>query len=135
MRLQTDLVDVIDATIDGKLDELPPLKWDERPSVCVVMASEGYPGDYEKGRPIRGLEEAAAIEGVKVFHAGTQLVDGQVVTAGARVFAVTSIGDSIAAAKLRAYTAVKCIRWQGAWCRKDIADKAMQPSRDDAKKR
>jgi phosphoribosylamine--glycine ligase len=125
MRLKTDLVDVIDATIDGKLDELPPLRWDERPSVCVVMASEGYPGDYEKGRPIRGLEEAAAVPDVNVFHSGTQVVDGQVVTAGGRVLAVTALGESIAAAKLQAYRAVKCIRWQGAWCRKDIADKAM----------
>jgi len=135
MRLKTDLVDVIEATIDGKLDELPPLKWDERPSVCVVMASEGYPENYEKGRPIRGLEEAAAIPDVKVFHSGTQVVDGQVVTAGGRVLAVTALGESIAAAKLQAYRAVKCIRWQGAWCRKDIADKAMQPARDDTKKR
>lgn len=135
MRLKTDLIDVIDATIDGKLDELPPLKWDERPSVCVVMASEGYPGDYEKGRPIRGLEEAGAIPGVKVFHSGTQVVDGQVVTAGGRVLTVTALGDSIAAAKLQAYTAVKCIRWPGAWCRKDIADKAMQSARDEQKKR
>jgi phosphoribosylamine---glycine ligase len=135
MRLKSDLVDVIDATIDGKLDELPPLKWDERPSVCVVMASEGYPGDYEKGRPIRGLEEAGAIQDVKIFHSGTQLVDGQVVTAGGRVLAVTALGDSIATAKLKAYTAVKCIRWPGAWCRKDIADKAMQSTGDDRKKR
>lgn len=125
MRLQSDIVDVIEATIDGKLDELQPLKWDERPSVCVVMASEGYPGDYKKGLPIRGLEEAAAVPDVKVFHSGTQLVDGQVVTAGGRVLAVTALGDSIAAAKLQAYTAVKCIRWPGAWCRKDIADKAI----------
>jgi phosphoribosylamine---glycine ligase len=135
MRLQTDLVDVIEATIDGKLDELPPLKWDERPSVCVVMASEGYPGEYKKGLPIRGLDEAAAVEGVKVFHSGTQLVDGQVVTAGGRVLAVTALGDSIASAKLQAYTAVKCIRWPGAWCRKDIADKAMSPQGSAPKKR
>jgi phosphoribosylamine--glycine ligase len=135
MRLQTDLVDVIEATIDGKLDELPPLKWDERPSVCVVMASEGYPGDYKKGLPIRGLDEAAAVEGVKVFHSGTQVVDGQVVTAGGRVLAVTALGDSIATAKLQAYTAVKCIRWPGAWCRKDIADKAMAAAGGAAKKR
>src|SRR5436190_70158 len=134
MRLKTDLVDVIDATIDGKLDEVTPLRWDERPSVCVVMASEGYPGDYEKGRPIRGLEEAGAIQDVKVFHSGTQLVDGQVVTSGGRVLTITALGDSIAAAKLKAYTAVKCIRWPGAWCRKDIADKAMQPARDEGKK-
>jgi phosphoribosylamine--glycine ligase len=135
MRLQTDLVDVIDATIDGKLDELQPLKWDPRPSVCVAMASEGYPGEYEKGRLIRGLEEAGAVQDVKVFHSGTQLVDGQVVTAGGRVLAVTALGNTIATAKLQAYTAVKCIRWPGAWCRKDIADKAMQPVKDERKKR
>ncbi len=127
MRLQSDIVDLIEATIDGKLDEIKPPVWDERPSVCVVMASEGYPGDYETGRPIRGLEEAAAVPDVKVFHSGTTLVDGQVVTNGGRVLAVTALGNTIAAAKLQAYTAVKCIRWPGAWCRKDIADKAMSP--------
>jgi len=127
MRLQSDLVEVMEATIDGRLEEIPPLRWDPRPSVCVVMASEGYPGEYETGRPIRGLEEAGAVQDVKVFHSGTKLVDGQVVTAGGRVLAVTALGNTIAAAKLQAYTAVKCIRWPGAWCRKDIADKAMQP--------
>ncbi|MCI0361267.1 MAG: phosphoribosylamine--glycine ligase [Planctomycetaceae bacterium] len=125
LRLKTDIIDLMEATIDGKLDEIKPPQWDPRPSVSVVMASEGYPGDYEKGRPIRGLEEAAAVPDVKVFHSGTALVDGQVVTAGGRVLAVTALGNTIAAAKLQAYTAVKCIRWQGAWCRKDIADKAM----------
>src|SRR5690606_34033662 len=91
MRLKTDLVDIIDATIDGRLDELRPLEWDDRPSVCVVMASEGYPGDYEKRRPIRGLEEAAALPDVKVFHAGTRLEGNQVVTNGGRVLAVTAL--------------------------------------------
>jgi phosphoribosylamine---glycine ligase len=90
-----------------------------------VMASDGYPGDYQKGHPIRGLEQAAEVPGVKVFHAGTSEVDGQIVTAGGRVLGVTALGDSIAEAKLQAYTAVKCIRWAGAWCRKDIADKAI----------
>jgi phosphoribosylamine--glycine ligase len=126
MRLKSDLVDVLEATIDNRLDEIEPLVWDPRPSVCVVMASEGYPGSYETGRPIRGLEEAAALPDVKVFHSGTALVDGQVVTAGGRVLSVTAVGDTIAAAKLQAYRAVKCIRWPGAWCRKDIGDKAMQ---------
>jgi phosphoribosylamine--glycine ligase len=135
MRLESDLVEVIEATIDGKLDEIKPLKWDPRPSVSVVMASEGYPGPYEKGRPIRGLEEAADVPDVKVFHSGTKRVDGQVLTAGGRVLSVTALGSTIAAAKLQAYTAVKCIRWQGAWCRKDIADKAMQQPKDDRKKR
>jgi phosphoribosylamine--glycine ligase len=130
MRLNSDPIDAIEATIDGRLDELPPLRWDERPAVSVVMASEGYPGDYEKGRPIRGLEEAGALPDVKVFHSGTQLVDGQVVTAGGRVLSVTALGNTIAAAKLQAYTAVKCIRWPGAWCRKDIADKAMRADRE-----
>jgi phosphoribosylamine--glycine ligase len=128
MRLKSDLVDLIEATIDGKLDEIKPPEWDPRPSVCVVMASEGYPGDYEKGRPIRGLEEAGAVADVKVFHGGTKVVDGQVVTAGGRVLGVTALGNTIAAAKLQAYTAVKHIRWQGAWCRKDISDKAMTRS-------
>jgi phosphoribosylamine--glycine ligase len=89
------------------------------------MASDGYPGDYAKGRPIRGLEQAAAVPHVKVFHAGAAMRDGQVVTNGGRVLGVTGLGASIAAAKLQAYTAVKCIRWDGAWCRKDISDKAL----------
>jgi phosphoribosylamine---glycine ligase len=134
MRLQTDLVDLIDATIDGKLEELGPLKWDPRHSVCVVMASEGYPGPYEKGRAIRGLSEAAAIPDVKVFHAGTELVDGQVVNTGGRVLGVTALGNTLSSAKLQAYTAVKCIRWPGAWCRKDISDKALLPPKEEVRR-
>jgi phosphoribosylamine--glycine ligase len=125
MRLQSDLVDLLEATVDGRLEEIAPLKWDPRPAVCVVMASEGYPGPYATGRPIRGLEQAAAVPDVKVFHAGTALRDGQVVTSGGRVLGVTGLGASIAQAKLQAYTAVKQIRWEGAWCRKDISDKAI----------
>jgi phosphoribosylamine--glycine ligase len=134
MRLKTDIVDLLEATIDGKLEELGPLQWDSRSAVCVVMASEGYPGPYEKGRPIRGLSEAAAIPDVKVFHAGTELVDGQVVTSGGRVLGVTALGNSLSAAKLQAYTAVKCIRWPGAWCRKDISDKALQIPLEDSRR-
>ena len=126
MRLQSNLIDVLDATIDGRLDEIEPLQWDPRPAVSVVMASEGYPGSYERGMPIRGLDEAAKLPDVKVFHAGTATVDGQVVANGGRVLAVTALGNSISAAKLQAYTAVKCIRWKGAWCRKDISDKALR---------
>lgn len=125
MRLQSDLVDVLEATADGRLAEAPPMKWDPRPAVCVVMASEGYPSNYTKGHVIRGLTEAASVPDAKVFHAGTQLRDGQLVTSGGRVLGVTALGNSIAAAKLQAYTAVKCIRWDGAWCRKDISDKAL----------
>ena len=101
-----------------------PLEWDPRPAVCVVMAAEGYPGPYQKGHPIRGLEDAAKISDVKVFHAGTAQMGDQVVTDGGRVLGVTALGNTIADAKLRAYQAVKCIRWEGAWCRKDISDKA-----------
>ena len=124
MRLQSDLVDLLEATVDGKLDEVAPPQWDPRPAVCVVMASEGYPGPYETGRVIRGLEQAGAVPDVKVFHAGTKVREGRPVTSGGRVLGVTGLGSSIANAKLQAYTAVKCIRWEGAWCRKDISDKA-----------
>lgn len=130
MRLKTDFLNLLEATVDRRLSEIGPLQWDERPSVCVVMASDGYPGKYEKGKIIRGLEEAAAIEDVKVFHAGTRLDDEQnVVTNGGRVLGVTALGDSVATAKLQAYKAIKCIRWDGAWCRKDISDKAITLSR------
>ena len=125
MRLKTDLVDILEATVDGRLGELPPLEWDDRPSICVVMASEGYPGDYEKGCEITGLAKADEIADVKVFHAGTKLDDGRVLTNGGRVLGVTALGNSISGAKLQAYTAVKEIRWPGAWCRKDISDKAL----------
>lgn len=131
MRLKSDLLDVLEATVDGRLDEIEPLEWDPRPAVCVVMASEGYPGPYERGKPIRGLDEAAQLPNVKVFHAGTATVDGQVVTNGGRVLGVTALGSSISDAKRQAYSAVKCIRWQGAWCRKDISDKALLKPKED----
>ena len=125
MRLRSDLLDAIEATVDGRLSEIEPLRWDPRPAVCVVMASEGYPGSYDKGHAIRGLEEASALSDVKVFHAGTATANGTVISNGGRVLGVTALGNSISAAKLQAYTAVKCIRWDGAWCRKDISDKAL----------
>jgi phosphoribosylamine--glycine ligase len=124
MRLKSDLLDVVEAATDRRLDEIQALEWDPRPAVCVVMASEGYPGPYAKGKPIRGLEEAARLPDVKVFHAGTTIVNGQIVSDGGRVLGVTALGDSIFDAKRQAFVAVKCIRWEGAWCRKDIADKA-----------
>ena len=125
VRLKSDVLDLLEATVDGRLDEISTPEWDPRPAVCVVMASEGYPNKYEEGQPVRGLEEAAKLPDVKVFHAGTAIRDGQVVTAGGRVFGVTALGSSISAAKLQAYTAVKSIRFSGAWCRKDISDKAL----------
>jgi phosphoribosylamine--glycine ligase len=125
MRLKTDLVDLLEAAVEKRLDKIEPLKWDPRPSVCVVMASEGYPGSYTKGHEIRGLDEAAKLPDTKVFHAGTTRAGEQIVTAGGRVLNVTALGENIARAKLNAYRAVKCIRWRGAWCRKDISDKAL----------
>ncbi|WP_298864664.1 phosphoribosylamine--glycine ligase [uncultured Gimesia sp.] len=124
MRLKTDLAQLLLAAAEERLDSIESLEWDERPAICVVMASEGYPGDYEKGKVIRGLNEAAKLEDTKVFHAGTTIRDDEIVTDGGRVLGVTAIGDTIGQAKLKAYQAVKCIRWDGAWCRKDISDKA-----------
>jgi phosphoribosylamine--glycine ligase len=124
MRLKTDLFDVLWAATEGSLREFPALEWDPRPAICVVMASEGYPGNYSKGHAIRGLDEADKLPDTKVFHAGTVQLGDQVVTDGGRVLGVTAIGNDVADAKRRAYEAVKCIRWNGAWCRKDISDKA-----------
>lgn len=125
MRLRSDLFELLDAAVDQRLDEIDPLEWDPRPAVCVVMASAGYPGSYERGLPIRGLDEAAKLEDVQVFHAGTTVAGGEVVTNGGRVLGATALGKNISAAKLNAYSAVKAIRWPGAWCRKDISDKAV----------
>jgi phosphoribosylamine--glycine ligase len=126
MRLKTDLVDLLEAAVEGRLDQLGPLEWDPRPAVCVVMASKGYPGPYARGLPIRGLAEAERLPDVKVFHAGTAAgPQGRVVTAGGRVLGVTALGSTISNAKLNAYRGVKLIRWDGAWCRKDISDKAV----------
>jgi phosphoribosylamine--glycine ligase len=125
MRLKSDLLDVLEATVDGRLEDLPQLVWDSSTAVCVVMAADGYPAEYKRGQPIRGLEEAAKVEGVKVFHAGTATTGDRVVTNGGRVLGVTALGNTVSAAKRQAYTAVKCIRWEGAWCRKDISDQAL----------
>ncbi|MFM1902360.1 MAG: Phosphoribosylamine--glycine ligase [Planctomycetota bacterium] len=130
VRLESSLLELLDAATDRRLDTVPAPTWRSGASVTVVMAAEGYPGPVTKGRPIRGLEAAAAIEGVQVFQAATRLADGQPVTDGGRVLAVTAVDDSLARAKLRAYTAVKEIRWQGAWCRKDIADKGLHRERE-----
>ncbi|MAG93978.1 MAG: phosphoribosylamine--glycine ligase, partial [Planctomycetaceae bacterium] len=124
MRLKSNLAEILLAAAQGRLDQIEPLEWDSRPAICVVMASEGYPGKYTKGHAIRGLDDAAQLPDVKVFHAGTALHAENVVSDGGRVLGVTAIGDDLSRAKLNAYQAVKCIRWDGAWCRKDISDKA-----------
>jgi phosphoribosylamine--glycine ligase len=127
MRLKTDLVDLLDAAVDGTLDQFSAerLEWDPRPAVCVVVASKGYPGSYTKGRAIAGLADAAKVPDVKVFHAGTKKVDDRVVTDGGRVLGVTALGETIAAAKQQAYQAVRRIEFAGMFCRRDIGDKAI----------
>jgi phosphoribosylamine--glycine ligase len=123
LTLQSDLVPLLEATIDGRLDDAE-LETDPRPAVCVVMASGGYPGAYETGYEVAGLEEAEA-GGAVVFHAGTQLRDGKVVTAGGRVLGVTAQGADLREARDRAYAAVKKISFKAAHYRSDIALKAL----------
>ncbi len=127
MRLKTDLLDLLEAVVDGKLDEFPEerLEWDPRPAVCVVMASQGYPDSYAKGKVITGLADAAGLAGVKVFHAGTKREGDLVVTDGGRVLGVTALGETLAAAKQLAYEAVSRISFPGAFYRRDIGDKAL----------
>jgi len=124
MRLKSDLLEVMLAVCEQKLDEVT-LCWDPRPAVCVVVASGGYPGNYAKGKVITGLDEASNLKDVMVFHAGTAEKDGDIVTNGGRVLGVTALGDTVADAKEKAYQAVDLISFEGAYFRKDIADKAI----------
>ena len=125
MRLKSDLIPILEATIDGKLSH-HKMELEDRSSVCVVMASGGYPGSYEKGKVISGLQEAARVRDAFVFHAGTALKEGKVVTNGGRVLGVTALGSGIQEAIQRAYEAVAKISWEGAYFRKDIGQKAIK---------
>jgi phosphoribosylamine--glycine ligase len=129
MRLRTDLLDLLEAVVDDRLGDFEEskLEWDPRPAVCVVMASQGYPGNTAKGRVVDGLADAARLPDVKVFHAGTKQEGNMIVTDGGRVLGVTALGDTLLAAKNRAYEAVAKIHFQGAFYRRDIADKALHP--------
>jgi phosphoribosylamine--glycine ligase len=119
-RLKGDLLDLIEATVDGKLSSLNP-EWDERAAVCIVLASGGYPGPIEKGKEITGLAEAASSDpDVVVFHAGTTLKDGKVVTSGGRVLGVTALGATLEEARAKAYAAAELIRFEGKQLRRDI---------------
>jgi len=124
VRLESDLAEALMAVADGRLAEVE-LKWTRQPAVCVVLAAAGYPGKYEKGKAISGLDEAAAT-GAVVFHAGTKLKDGKIVTSGGRVLGVTALGKDIAAAVQNAYKAVDCISWDGMQYRRDIAHRALE---------
>ncbi len=124
MRLHTDIVDICEYAIDGKLNTLE-LDIDPRPTVCVVMASEGYPGAYETKKPITGLINASKMKDVMVFHAGTTIKNRRTVTNGGRVLGVTAIDTTIAKAIERAYKAVDKIKWKGCYFRRDIGYKAL----------
>ena len=128
MRLKTDLLDLLEAVADERLHEFEDkMEWDHRPSVCVVLCSAGYPGKYDTDKVILGIEAADALKDVKVFHAGTKFdaID-RVATDGGRVLGVTALGYDLAAAKARAYEAVKLITFTGMHYRTDIADKALR---------
>ena len=123
--LKTDLVEAMEAVIDGRLAGCA-LEWREEAAVCVVMASGGYPGEYAKGREIQGIDAAESAPGVTVFHAGTRLAEGRLVTAGGRVLGVTALGADVRAARQNAYAAVEKIHFQDAHYRRDIAARALK---------
>jgi phosphoribosylamine--glycine ligase len=119
-RMKSDLLPLLEATIDGKIDNYS-IEWDQRPAVTVVLASGGYPGKYEMGKSVSGLDEAAKLDGLQIFHAGTKRLNDEIVTAGGRVVAVTAIGSTIAEARSRAYEAVGRIHFENCHYRRDIA--------------
>jgi phosphoribosylamine--glycine ligase len=125
MRMKGDIVPILEACIRCNLSQFE-IEWDSRASVCVVMASKGYPGDYEKGIAIKGLEEVSQMKDVFVFHAGTAIRDDEMVTNGGRVLGVTGLGENIPSAIERTYQAVKKIFWDGARFRSDIGQKALR---------
>jgi phosphoribosylamine--glycine ligase len=119
-RMKSDLLPLLEATIDGQIDN-HTIEWDKRACVAVVLASGGYPDKYETGKTISGLEETAKLPDVQIFHAGTKRVNGQIVTAGGRVLAVTALGSTIEAARGHAYEAIAQIHFEGCHHRRDIA--------------
>ena len=123
-RLKNDLVDLLEASIDGTLDQ-QELHWSDQSAVCVVIASGGYPGSYEKGKVITGIADADALQGVKVFHAGTKIDSKNIVNAGGRVLGVTALGQDLEAARNLAYEATAKIHFDGAFARSDIAAKGL----------
>jgi phosphoribosylamine---glycine ligase len=125
MRLKSDLLEVLLATAQGKLDKIE-LKWDVRPAVCVVAAAPGYPGNYKKGIPITGLEKVGSMPDTQVFHAGTEVKEGRIVTSGGRVLTVTALGKTIGEAQTRAYQTMAQIHFEGMHYRRDIGDQAIK---------
>ena len=130
LRLTSDLVPALLAACDGVLKNFD-LRWSAEAALTVVMAADGYPGEYRKGSVIGGLDEATAVEGVEIFHAGTALRDGEVVAAGGRVLNVCAVGRDVAEAQARAYAAVDRIRWPEGFCRRDIGWRAVARERGE----
>jgi phosphoribosylamine--glycine ligase len=128
MRLESDLVEAMEACVDGRLSETE-LRWAPGASACVIASSGGYPGAYKTGFPITGLEAAGRVPGVQVFHSGTAVKDRQVVSSGGRVLGVTAVGDGLEQALGRAYQALAEIRFEGMYYRRDIAHRALRRSR------
>jgi phosphoribosylamine--glycine ligase len=126
VRLNSDLVDALEAAIDGRLAQTQ-LSWSHGASACVIASSGGYPGSYKTGLPILGLGSASQVPGVQVFHSGTTLVGGKLHTAGGRVLGVTAAGDSLKEALARAYQAMAEIHFEGMYYRRDIGHRALKP--------
>jgi phosphoribosylamine--glycine ligase len=125
LRLESDLVDALEACIDGRLDETE-LRWAPGASACVVASSAGYPGSYKTGFPITGLSAAARVPGVQIFHSGSALAGGQLLTAGGRVLGVTAAAPSLEEALARAYQAMAEIHFEGIYYRRDIGHRALR---------
>jgi phosphoribosylamine--glycine ligase len=128
-RLKSDLLPLLEATIDGRIDKCA-IEWDARAAVTVVLASAGYPGKYETGKTVSGLDDAVQLEDVRIFHAGTKRDAGEIKTAGGRVLAVTALGSTIEAARTRAYEAVSRIHFENCHYRRDIALSAVAANID-----
>lgn len=124
MRLKTDIVDIIEAAVEGALNQIT-LEWDPKPSACVIMAAGGYPESYEKGKTIHGLDAVSEMSDVVIFHAGTKYLGDEVITDGGRVLGVTALGHDMAGAIRRTYEAVEKISWDGVHYRKDIGWRAL----------
>jgi phosphoribosylamine--glycine ligase len=124
MRLRSDLLAALLATADGVLNTFD-LRWSDDAALSVVMAANGYPGDYVKGTEIRGLEAAGAVDGVEIFHAGTVRRDGRLLASGGRVLNVSARGRTVAEAQARAYAAIDLIDWPDGFCRRDIGWRAI----------
>jgi phosphoribosylamine--glycine ligase len=128
VRLKSDVLTALIAARDGMLKEID-LRWRDDAALTVVMASKGYPGNYEKGHVIHGLDDAARLPGAQIFHAGTQKHDGRIVAVGGRVLSVTATGSTVAEAQARAYAAVDAIHWDGCFSRRDIGWRALARGR------